>query len=297
MRVHLDTDFGGDTDDACALAYLLGRADVELTGVTTVADRDGMRAAYVRHLLSLAGRHVPVAAGAALSMTTGRRADPEYGDWPLHRRRPGKPGAALDLLDRSIAAGATVIGIGPCTTLALYELTRPGRLRNPVLMAGWLDPPADGLPPWGPDMDFNNQWDRRAFELLLRTGPTLVTLPATLATWIREADLPRLRSAGPVGTLLAHQVAAHGARHDMADLAAAHPALPADLLNFQYDPAACAVALGWDGVTAEVTRVRLGADGALVRDPAGLPVKVVTAVDGPAFAAHWIETVEAVGRG
>ena len=50
MRVHLDTDFGGDTDDACALAYLLGSADVELVGVTTVADADGRRAAYARYL-------------------------------------------------------------------------------------------------------------------------------------------------------------------------------------------------------------------------------------------------------
>ena len=39
MRLHLDTDFGGDTDDACALAYLLSRRDVDLVGLTTVAHR------------------------------------------------------------------------------------------------------------------------------------------------------------------------------------------------------------------------------------------------------------------
>lgn len=80
MRVHLDTGFGGDTDDACALAYLLGRADVDLVGVTTAADADGRRATYARHLIGLAGRQVPVAAGAALSSTTGARADPEHAD-------------------------------------------------------------------------------------------------------------------------------------------------------------------------------------------------------------------------
>ena len=70
MRVHLDTDFGGDTDDACALAYLLARDDVDLVGVTTVADADGRRAAYARYLLELAGRAgVPVATGAARSLT------------------------------------------------------------------------------------------------------------------------------------------------------------------------------------------------------------------------------------
>ncbi len=32
MRVHLDTDFGGDTDDACALAYLPGARRRGLAG-------------------------------------------------------------------------------------------------------------------------------------------------------------------------------------------------------------------------------------------------------------------------
>jgi inosine-uridine nucleoside N-ribohydrolase len=35
MLVHLDTDFDGDTDDACALAYLLGSPDVQLAGTPT----------------------------------------------------------------------------------------------------------------------------------------------------------------------------------------------------------------------------------------------------------------------
>src|SRR5436189_172857 len=43
MRVHLDTDFGGDPDDACALAMLLGWPDVELVGITTTTDRGGRR--------------------------------------------------------------------------------------------------------------------------------------------------------------------------------------------------------------------------------------------------------------
>jgi inosine-uridine nucleoside N-ribohydrolase len=291
MLVHLDTDFGGDTDDACALAYLLGRPDVDLVGVTTVADSDGRRAAYARYLLELAGRpDVPVAAGAAASLTTGERCEPEHGDWPDRPPLPQPPGAALDLLDRSVAAGATVVGIGPFTTLALYETLRPGRLRAPTLMAGYADPPAAGLTPWGPAMDFNNQWDRRAYAIVLGTGPTLVTLPATLATWARAADLPRLRAAGAVGRLLADQLVAHRERWGRPPGAD----LPADLLNFQYDPAACAVALGWPGATVEETAVRLRLDGGLDRDPDGHPVRLVTAVDGPAFAAHWLDTVEAV---
>src|SRR5919201_5280150 len=65
-RVHLDTDLGGDIDDLCALAMLLRwRGDVELTGITTVAEINGKRAGYVRYALGLEGRNdIPVAAGA-----------------------------------------------------------------------------------------------------------------------------------------------------------------------------------------------------------------------------------------
>jgi inosine-uridine nucleoside N-ribohydrolase len=59
VRVHLDTDFAGDSDDAAALAMLLGWAGAELVGITTTADPDGTRAAYVQHVLAIAGREVP----------------------------------------------------------------------------------------------------------------------------------------------------------------------------------------------------------------------------------------------
>lgn len=307
MRVHLDTDFGGDTDDACALAYLLGRADVELVGVTTVADHDGLRAAYARHLLRLAGRaDVPVAAGAAVSLTTGERADPVTGDprhWPLDLApAPSPPGAAPDLLDASVAAGARVIGIGPFTTLALYEVARPGRLATVplTLMGGWVDPPAAGLPDYGPDLDFNVRWDTRAAEILVRAArPTLATLPATLAASLSARDLPRLRAAGPVGALLARQAEAHAAEYGMPALGRAHPGLPDDLLNNQYDPVACAIATGWAGATIEDATLVPTYEGEVlrfVRDPAGVPARVVTAVDGDAFAEHWLGTVERLGR-
>lgn len=304
MRVHLDTDFGGDTDDAGALAYLLGRPDVELVGITTVADHDGLRAAYVRHLLRLAGRDgVPVAAGAAVSLTTGERADPVTGDprhWPDLPPDPGRPGAALDLLDRGVAAGASVVGIGPFTNLALYEVARPGRLATvPVtLMGGWVDPPAAGLPDYGPDKDFNVQWDSRAAGIVVRAArPTLATLPATLAATLSAADLPRLRAAGPVGALLARQAEAHGEEYGMAALGRAHPGLPDDLLNNQYDPVACAVATGWPGAAVQDATLAPTYEGEVlrfVRDPAGAPTRVVTAVDGGAFAEHWLSTVERI---
>lgn len=65
MRLHIDTDLGGDPDDACALAMVLGWPDVDLVRITTTADPDGLRAGYVAHVLELVGRmDIPVAAGA-----------------------------------------------------------------------------------------------------------------------------------------------------------------------------------------------------------------------------------------
>jgi purine nucleosidase len=155
VRIHLDTDFGGDTDDACALAMLLGWSGVEITGITTVADPGGRRAAYVAHLLHVAGRdEIPLAAGAEVSSTTLGRADPgdDKRHWPADiSPRPSPPGAALDLLGRSLDSGATLVAIGPYTNLALLEISCAGSLaREPVVvMGGWVDQPAPGLPRWG----------------------------------------------------------------------------------------------------------------------------------------------------
>jgi len=305
-RVHLDTDFGGDPDDACALAMLLGWPDVELVGITTTIDPDGMRAAQVAHCLDLAGRSgIPLAAGAAVSLSTLKRADPVVGDaryWPRDLApRPSRPGAALDLLLGSIEAGATVIGIGPATNLGLLEVTRPGSLaRVPVaIMGGWVRPPAAGFPAWGAEMDFNVQWDIRAAEIVAAAaGPDFLlgTLSATIGAHLRARDLPRLRAAGPLGALLARQSEAYAADQDLAALGRAHPALPDDLLNVHWDPVTAAAALGWPGATIEAMTLRPVRDGEILRfepDPAGRPTRIVTAVDGDAFAGVWLAAMEA----
>jgi purine nucleosidase len=305
VRIHLDTDLGGDTDDACALAMLLGWPDVEITGVTTVADPGGRRAAYVAHMLRLAGRDdIPLAAGAEVSATTLGRANPvdDERHWPASvSPRPSPPGAALDLLERSLDTGATLVAIGPYTNLALLEISRIGSLRRQpvVVMGGWVEPPAPGLPRWGPEMDFNVQWDTRAAEVVAATARlTMVTLPATLNAHLRRADLPRLWAAGPLGQLLARQSEAHAETYQMEKLGRDHSGLPDDLLNFQYDPVACAVALGWSGATVEDIRVRpmpMGDVLSFQPHPEGRSTRAVLDVDGAAFRETWLSAVEAAG--
>jgi purine nucleosidase len=306
MRVHLDTDFGGDPDDACALVMLLGWPGAEIVGITTNLEIAGRRAGCVAHYLRLANRiDILVAAGAGESLTTGARHAPTWGDtryWPEPvEARPAPPETALALLHASIELDATIIAIGAFTNLAQLEIDRPGTLDgvSVVAMGGWTRPPATGLPRWGPDMDWNVQCDTRAVEIVAASADlTLVTLPAAIEAHLVERELPRLRAAGPVGALLARQSEAHAVDAGMTALARAHPALPADLVNFHWDPVTCAVALGWPGVTASQQRLVTSTENGTLtfrQSPDGRPTTVVVGVDGDAFAQTFLACVESVG--
>ena len=298
--VHLDTDLGSDTDDLCALAMLLGWPGTTVTGVTTCTDPGGLRAGMTAYALALAGRSdLALAAGAegTLAPPMVPFEFPDYWPEPV-TPRPSPPGAALDLLAASAEAGATVVAVGPYTNLALLEAARPGLLGRAkvVVMGGHVPAAGPGLPSWGAEEDFNLQQDHLAARAVLEAcDPLVVPLSATAQVHLRAADLPRLRSAGPLGVLLADQAEARARDQGTLELGRAWPGLPDDLLNFQHDPLACAVALGWDGVTVEAVPVRLAAGGGRLRmtEAAGArPLRVVTAVDGPAFAEAWLAAVE-----
>jgi purine nucleosidase len=233
VQIHVDTDFGGDPDDAAAVAMLLGWPGVEVVGVTTNLEVEGQRAGCAQHYLRLAGRgDVPVAAGASSTLTGGRYV-PTWGDdryWPTPvmptRTAVSRPGAALDLLAANVEAGATVLAIGALTNLALVEVLQPGCLAGArvVAMGGWFELSPPGWPRWGPDMDFNIQADARAAEIVLGSDAdiTFVPMATAMQAQLRTVDLVALRSAGPVGELLTRQSLAYAHDAGMAALAAKH---------------------------------------------------------------------------
>jgi inosine-uridine nucleoside N-ribohydrolase len=302
----VDTDLGGDTDDAFALAMLLGWPDVEITGITTTLDAEGRRAGMTGELLRRAGRdHIPVAVGARTTLA-GAVYDPRSDDLRYWGRpiasRPGPVDAALDLLESSIRAGATVLAIGPLTNLALLERRRPGLLADQpvVAMGGWLEPPVEGLPPWGPEMDWNIQCDPRAALLVAESAElTLATLPVAMRAHLRLRDLAALRASGPLGRLLADQSLGNAEDMGIDALAGAHAGLPDDLLNFHWDPVAAATALGWPGAgVADMTIRAQLADGLLRfrRDDAGRDMRVLVDLDTRAFRDVWQETIARAQR-
>lgn len=302
-KVHLDTDLGGDLDDLCALAMLLRWSDdLQITGITVVGDTNGKRTGFVRYVLAMEGRNeIPVAAGADTSQgyypyELGLPPEERYWPQPI-TPSPNPPEEAIHLLKQSIDQGATIIGIGPYTNLYLLDKQYPGILKQAklFLMGGYVYPPRPGYPPWRNQDDFNIQVDiRSAKHVLQDANPTLIPLTVTAETSLRRQHLEPLRtSGGTLGRLIAKQAEAFAVDEQM-DVKYAHSCVRVarDIINFQHDSLACAVALGWEeDVEIEEIPLRVEEYDGWLReqiDPTGKPFRVVTKVDGPRFDEFWL---------
>lgn len=305
-KIHLDTDLGGDIDDLCALAMLLRWPDdIELSGITSVAEANGRRAAYVRYVLGLEGRNdIRVAAGADVSQGYYRYAELGYPAeeryWPERINPvPNLLDDAIQLLKQSIEQGATIIAIGPFTNLYLLDLQYRGILMdaNLFLMGGYVYPIRPGFPDWGNEMDWNIQVDvRSARHVIENSNPALIPLSVTVETALRRAYLDDLRNAGALGQLIAQQADAFAVdEQNEMTFGETCEGLPPDIINFQHDSLACAIALGWnDGVEIEEIPLLIEEKAGFLHeriDPSGKPVRVVTKVNGPRFNEYWINKV------
>lgn len=84
----------------------------------------------------------------------------------------------------------------------------------------------------------------------------------------------------------------------MGKLGRRHPGLPDDLVNFHWDPVACAVAVA-GRVRSDNLRVQTVFEDDVLRfAPAddGQLIRVVTDVDGEDFAQTWLTAVESAQR-
>jgi inosine-uridine nucleoside N-ribohydrolase len=298
-NVHLDTDLGGDIDDFCALAMLLRLPGVEITAVTTAAEEKGRRAGYVRRVLAIEGREeIPVAAGADAPRKLVYPDEEIYwGNWVTPA--PNSIDKALSLLKQSIQQAAVVVGIGPFTNLCLLEKQYPGILLTAelCLMGGSIYPPRKGFPQWGYDMDYNLQADVQSARYVIeRSNPTLVPLSVTVETALRRTHLEALSRAGALGQLLARQAESFAKDENMQEkFGETCRKLPSDIINFQHDALAGAIAVGWnEGVEISHLPLRIELrDGLLheIIDPAARLLQVITKIDGNRFSEFWVDTV------
>ena len=141
MKILLDTDIGGDIDDAVALAYLLKQPQCDLLGITTVSGESEKRAALASAICHSAGRtDVPIHVGTSAPLLVPERQTHAYqsealtGQWP--HQTFDKCNTAIDFLRNTIRTHPgeiTLLTIGPLTNIALLFALDPD---IPVLLKG-----------------------------------------------------------------------------------------------------------------------------------------------------------------
>ena len=132
MKVWIDTDVGGDIDDALTLLLALASPEVELVGVSTVFENTLARAEIAKTLLSMGGRpEVPVYAGEGLPLRArsvfGAEIDvsaaPKTYERSLFAGAHVEEGAAVEAMERAFLACP-----GEITLVTLGALTNVARL-------------------------------------------------------------------------------------------------------------------------------------------------------------------------
>lgn len=169
MPIILDTDIGGEPDDALALALAAGLPGLSL--VITSDEHNGRRAKMARQLLDLLMRSdVPVVAGRDLG-----HQDNWAAEGLVTQSIPSQPTdvlAAVDAVLRRTAEPVMWVGTGPMSNLADVMAANPAARRLMIIQAGgshsWFTDRAE--PTIGADID--------AARSVLSADIPLVLLPA-----------------------------------------------------------------------------------------------------------------------
>jgi inosine-uridine nucleoside N-ribohydrolase len=270
----VDTDAGGDPDDAIAL--VAAAAEPTLALVSTVDELGGRRARFVRHLLDLLGREdVPVVAGADLGDT---RMDCIAGLVPdsVVPQRTDLAEAVAEVV-ASTDGLVRWAGMGPVTNLAALLTENPALAERLVVtqMGGALnyrDPER---------AEHNFRLDPAAANTLLTKGklPKLVLSDTTFTPELeiaKDSELHR-RLAAPTAPAWAKLVTAHMAQW----FDRFHPG------TIQHDGLALAAALQLPYVALRRERVVLDDIGRMTTSPDGNLVRISVKADYRAFLA-WL---------
>jgi inosine-uridine nucleoside N-ribohydrolase len=191
----LDTDIGGDIDDAFALALVLHSPELDLRAVTTVSGDTEARARLAAKMLAVAGRpDIPVAAG-----NPGSTLDAPQTRWADGFSTPALVAAgAVDLMKSQIdrARGQLVlVAIGPLTNVAALLKQHPEearRIHEIVLMGGSIK--RGYYPNSGPTPEYNIAADAAASQSVFSAGIPILMAPldVTARLQLEQPNLDRL---------------------------------------------------------------------------------------------------------
>lgn len=203
IKLLLDTDIGGDLDDALALAYLLRQPRCELLGVTTVGGQAHRRAELASAVCHAGGRpEVPVHVGASQPLLVAEKQPGAEQTaalserWDYRRFEPYN--TAVDFLRRTIRAHPgeiTLLTIGPLTNIGLLFALDPEipALLNGVMMMG------GSLLATSQEEEWNIFCDPHAAARVFASGApvTSVGIDVTMACRMDAAECRRrLQAAG-----------------------------------------------------------------------------------------------------
>ncbi|MEK3787323.1 nucleoside hydrolase [Paenibacillus sp. FSL K6-1230] len=145
-KILLDTDIGGDIDDALCLAYLLKEPQCNLVGITTVCGEPEKRAAIASAICKTVKRDIPIVAG----LDTTLQPVPVY---PTPDGATALPNWEHDIYEKSDAPAfmyemirdnpheIVLLGIGNMTNIATLFNTypdAPSLLRGLYMMNGYF---------------------------------------------------------------------------------------------------------------------------------------------------------------
>jgi pyrimidine-specific ribonucleoside hydrolase len=310
--VVLDVDTG--VDDACALLLAARHPDLDLLAVSCVGGNAPLDLVVANTLtvLEAAGRDdVPVAAGSARPLLEAardaRHVHGEDGlgdlDWPRSTRRPD-PRHAVELLRdviRDAPEPVTLVTLAPLTNIALLLRTYPdvaAGLGDVVVMGG-----AANVGNATASAEFNVFHDPEAAAIVLDAAADLslrVTLygldvfyqPTVTAAQARALAATADPAARLAGLLIGFQCERFGDPATIGDAGAVCAVLDPEALRTERLPVRVELGGSWSRGRTVVDRRSWALD--LSHDPHGRsPVEVDVAldVDGPRYAALWLQTV------
>jgi inosine-uridine nucleoside N-ribohydrolase len=201
-KVIIDTDIGGDIDDAYAVALALESPEFKILGITTAWGDTTLRARLLTRLLKETGRgEIPVAAGIVKHRPG--ETDPLSQAAYAERTAPGQayPDAVDFLLEqiRQHPGEITLIAIGPLTNVGAAierDPTTFHKLKRVVIMGGSVYRGYNGseypvIPP-PPAPEWNIVADPPAARKLFDSGVPLYVMPLD-STQIRLENFERCR--------------------------------------------------------------------------------------------------------
>jgi inosine-uridine nucleoside N-ribohydrolase len=287
VPILLDTDIGGDVDDAFALALALASPELDLVGVTTVGEGAEDRAWMVCRFLTAVGkREVPVAWGRDKQPASRIEGQMQYRRHPaVIFNRTAKPvkESAVDLLYAKLKdrpGKLTLVAIGPLTNVARLFADHPDCkpwVKRVVLMGGSVRVGYEGKA--GPEAEWNVKSDVAAARAVFSSGVQLVVAPLD-ATDSLKMEEPLRRKLFAACTPLTFQVQALYQLWDK----------PTPTL---FDPVAVALAITEKFCTMDDLRLEVDDQG-LTRVVKGKAnARVATAIKADEFLRWYVERVSA----